>query len=65
MRDLVRIIQDKRKEMGLAPSDTISVTLPQPLGPLGAKFENEIKKAVHAESLDFDDNLKDVKIQKI
>ena len=58
MRDLVRQIQEKRKEMGLAPGDKITVTLPQSLSDLVAKYEAEIKKAVHANGLTMGDELK-------
>ncbi|HEY4518366.1 MAG TPA: class I tRNA ligase family protein, partial [Candidatus Paceibacterota bacterium] len=64
MRDLVRQIQEKRKEMGLAPSDKINVTLPQSLGPLSAKFGEEIKKSVSASSLAVDDVV-ETKIEKV
>ena len=48
MRDMVREIQDKRKEMGLKPEDKISVTVPTQLSSSTAKYEAEIKRAVNA-----------------
>jgi isoleucyl-tRNA synthetase len=51
MRDLVRSIQEKRKEAGLKPEDQISVSLPASLSGLAAKYESEIKKAVNATKL--------------
>ena len=51
MRDLVRQIQEKRKDLGLAPSDKIVVTLPASLGDLVTRFSEEIKKSVNATTL--------------
>ncbi len=48
MRDLVRQIQEKRKEAGLQPGDKISVTVSSSLRDLVTKFGEEIKKSVHA-----------------
>jgi isoleucyl-tRNA synthetase len=57
MRDLVRSIQEKRKEAGLKPEDQITVTIPNSLSGLAAKYENEIKKAVNATKLTIDEEL--------
>jgi isoleucyl-tRNA synthetase len=57
MRDLIRQIQDKRKELGLQTGDKISLTLPSSLGDLVAKYEEDIKKSVHASEINFGETL--------
>ena len=64
MRDLVRAIQEKRKEVGLQPNDKINVTLPASLGDLIPKFESEIKKSVHADKIEVGD-VSELEIEKI
>jgi len=64
MRDLVRAVQEKRKDLGLQPGDMISITLPTSLSGLAAKYESEIKKAVHAEKIEVAE-IEEIKIEKI
>jgi isoleucyl-tRNA synthetase len=47
-RELVRLIQDMRKEKGLTPQDEISLTLPEKYNEIFAKFGEELKKVVGA-----------------
>jgi len=57
-RELVRAIQDLRKQKGLTPSDTISLTIDtyEAGKTLVKKFESELKKAVLASHINFDAN---------
>ena len=63
MRDLVRVIQEKRKELGLQPGDKIKLILPKSLSGLATKYESEIKKSVHAEEIDIVE-VEEIKIEK-
>jgi len=47
-RELVRLIQDMRKEKGLTPQDEISLILPEKYAEIFAKFGEELKKVVGA-----------------
>ncbi len=47
-RELVRLVQDMRKEKGLTPQDEISLTLPEKYNEIFAKFGEELKKVVGA-----------------
>jgi hypothetical protein len=47
-RELVRLIQDMRKEKGLTPQDEISLTLPEKYAEIFAKFGEDLKKVVGA-----------------
>ena len=62
MRDLVREVQEKRKEMGLQPNDKISLTLPESLRHLSSEYESEIKKSVHADGIMLGEELSVTKI---
>jgi len=53
LRDLIRRIQAKRKEMGLKPNQPISVTVPQEFEP----FKEEIKRKVVASNIIFGESL--------
>lgn len=50
-RELVRIIQDLRKEKGLQPADVISLTLPTHYQEIVEKFGEEMKKIVGAKEV--------------
>ena len=47
-RELVRTVQDLRKETGLLPNDVITLTLPQEYGRIVELFGDEFKKTVGA-----------------
>ncbi|HEY4493309.1 MAG TPA: class I tRNA ligase family protein [Candidatus Paceibacterota bacterium] len=64
MRDLVRSVQEKRKDLGLQPTDQVNLTLPTSLGDLIPKFESEIKKSVHAQNVSLADT-QEIKIEKV
>ena len=51
-RELVRMIQDLRKEKGLAPQDIISLTLPEQYKEIVETFGEELKKIVGAKDLE-------------
>ncbi len=53
-RELVRLIQDIRKEKGLAPSDVISLTLPERYKEIVDGFGEELKKTVGAKEVTID-----------
>lgn len=55
-RELMRAIQDMRKQMDLVPSDRIAVTLSGDGEKLVSPFMDEFKKTVGAEKVDFGDN---------
>lgn len=57
-RELVRAVQDMRKDMGLIPSDVISLYIKTDnVGEdMIEKFKNEILKTVGAKEIKFDDN---------
>ena len=50
-RELVRQIQDLRKEKGLTPADMITLTLPESTKEIVEKFGEELKKTVGAEEI--------------
>lgn len=50
-RDLVREIQDLRKEKGLSPSDFIELSLPDEYKDIVEKFESDLKKTVQAKEI--------------
>ncbi len=50
-RELVRAVQDMRKEKGLMPSDVISLTLSNSYQSIANAFETELKKAVSANEI--------------
>lgn len=50
-RELVRVIQDLRKEKGLMPQDVISLTLPTKYQEIMEKFGDELKKTVGAKEV--------------
>lgn len=52
-RELVRTVQDLRKEKGLTPSDPISVTLPADAESFLLPFMEDFKKTVLAENVTF------------
>ncbi len=64
MRDLVRVIQEKRKELNLKPGEMIKLTLSESLSGLASKFEAEIKKSVHARDI-IVSNVEEIKIEKV
>lgn len=53
-RELVRMIQDLRKEKGLMPADVIELTLPIKYQEINEKFEEELKKTVGAKKVSID-----------
>lgn len=50
-RELVRVVQDLRKEKGLAPNDTISLVLPEKYKEIFDAFGEEMKKTVGAKDV--------------
>lgn len=50
-RELVRAIQDLRKDKGLLPQDTISLTLPESAKEIVEKFGEDLKKVVGAKEV--------------
>ncbi len=50
-RELVRVVQDLRKEKGLAPQDVISLTLPEKYKEIVDSFGEELKKTVGAKDV--------------
>jgi isoleucyl-tRNA synthetase len=52
-RELVRAVQDLRKNKGLTPSDTINITLSPTIEPLLAPFLEDFKKTVLAATVTF------------
>lgn len=57
-RELVRALQDMRKNMGLTPSDVVSLTLEtnEAGKNLIQKFENDLKKTVLVSNIEFKEN---------
>lgn len=62
-RELVRKIQDIRKEQDLTPSDTIELTLPESYKEIVTQFEENLKKTVLAKTVTFSAN-NEIKIKK-
>ena len=52
-RELIRAIQDLRKKEGLAPSDVITLTLPENTKEIVSGFEDNLKKTVTAKDVGF------------
>ena len=52
-RELVRAVQDTRKNKGLTPSDVISLVLADEYKDVIAGFENDLKKTVLAKDVSF------------
>ncbi|HEY4506485.1 MAG TPA: class I tRNA ligase family protein [Candidatus Paceibacterota bacterium] len=52
-RDLIRAVQDLRKEKGLKPEEVVSITLPESYKEILSGFEDEFKKAVSAQEVKF------------
>ena len=50
-RELVRMVQDLRKEKGLMPADMITLTLPSQYQEIIEKFGEELKKTVGAKEV--------------
>lgn len=50
-RELVRLIQDMRKEKGLTPQGSISLTIPEKYVDIVAKFGDDLKKTVGAKEV--------------
>jgi len=50
-RELVRTIQDMRKEKGLTPQDTITLTLPEKYEDIVSSFGDDLKKTVGAKEV--------------
>ncbi len=50
-RELVRLIQDMRKEKGLTPQEEISLTLPEKYAEIFSKFGEDLKKTVGAKEV--------------
>jgi isoleucyl-tRNA synthetase len=50
-RELVRTIQDLRKEKGLTPQDTIVLTLPEKYAEIVSQFGDDLKKTVGAREI--------------
>jgi isoleucyl-tRNA synthetase len=56
-RELVRMVQDLRKERDLIPSDKISLTLPEMYKEIIVGFEEDLQKTVGADNVTFGDAL--------
>ena len=52
-RELVRVIQDMRKEKGLIPSDVINLTLPEKYKETVSGFEDDLKKTAGVKEIKF------------
>ena len=54
-RDIIRVIQDKRKEMNLVPSDEIAVSISgkQHIVDALTRFEEEIRRVTNAKKISF------------
>jgi isoleucyl-tRNA synthetase len=50
-RELVRLVQDMRKEKGLTPQDEISLTLPEKYSEIIVTFGDDLKKTVGAKEV--------------
>ncbi len=50
-RELVRLVQDMRKEKGLTPQEEISLTLPEKYDEIVSKFGEDLKKTVGAKEV--------------
>jgi isoleucyl-tRNA synthetase len=61
-RELVRMVQDLRKEKGLLPSDVITLTLPEKYRETISGFGEEMKKTVGAKEITFTDVSEDIAI---
>lgn len=61
-RELIRAIQDLRKEKGLMPSDVISLTLANEYKDIVSGFEDDLQKTVSAKEMVFADGEEKIKI---
>ncbi|MES2953716.1 MAG: class I tRNA ligase family protein [Patescibacteria group bacterium] len=50
-RELLRSIQDLRKERGLVPTDRIILTIPEALGAIVARYRDDLLRAVSADEI--------------
>lgn len=65
-RDLVRAVQDNRKNMGLVPSDVVTVTISLNAQELVEEFMDEFKKTVGAGTINFaENNGEEIKIDEL
>lgn len=53
-RELLRAVQEKRKEMGLQPSDSVVLVLPEDAKELAQKYEAEFKKTAGLSDIKFE-----------
>ncbi len=63
-RELVRAIQDLRKQKGLMPSDSINIKLPDSYKELAATFGDELKKTVTAKNISVEAGVAEISIEK-
>ncbi|MEI6400480.1 MAG: class I tRNA ligase family protein, partial [bacterium] len=61
-RELVRALQDLRKETGLTPEDTINLTISENAKTLVEEFEADLKKTVQIREVIFADGSNEIKI---
>lgn len=61
-RELIRLVQDMRKEKGLLPSDVIILTLPEKYREIIVVFEEEMRKTVGAKEIVFTDSSESITI---
>ena len=62
-RELIRAIQDLRKEKGLMPADVISLTLANEYKDIVSGFEDDLKKTVTAKEVSFADGEEKITIE--
>ncbi len=63
-RELIRAVQDLRKEKGLMPSDVISLTLANEYKDIVSGFEDDLKKTVTAKEVSFGEGEEKIKISE-
>ena len=63
-RELIRSIQQLRKEAGLKPADEVSVSAPKNIESEIVGFVEEVKKSVRAKEIIFTDD-EEIKVQKV
>ena len=61
-RELVRALQDLRKETGLTPDDTINLKISENSKELLLGFENDLKKTVQIRDVEFIDGINEITI---
>ncbi|OHB17940.1 MAG: hypothetical protein A2749_02925 [Parcubacteria group bacterium RIFCSPHIGHO2_01_FULL_45_26] len=65
MRDLVRQIQDKRKEMSLQPGDKVKISLADKYHPVLDRFDHELRRLTNTAGLSVDSRVEDFTVEKL